>query len=61
MLLTEKEAINKWCPLPHKVEDNCVVSQCMMWRVHDSPYKQGEINNDRRGYCGLAGKVEYTL
>ncbi len=61
MLVTENQAKEKWCPHVNKGEDNCVASQCMMWRVYDSPYKQGEINNDRRGYCGLAGEVEHTL
>ena len=61
MLLTESEAKEKWCPHVRKGEDNCVASQCMMWRVFDAQYMQGEINNDRRGYCGLAGEVEYTL
>lgn len=61
MLVTEEEASKKWCPQASGQQDNCVGSNCMMWRVYDSQYRDGELNNDRRGYCGLAGEVEYTI
>lgn len=34
MILTEKEAQTKWCPMVRHSEDgtgNCIGSECMMW------------------------------
>jgi hypothetical protein len=48
VLLTEKEALEKWCPLPGVIAatdymtdtDTCVASKCMGWRWADPPTKR---------------------
>mgnify|MGYP001606136091 CR=1 FL=1 len=56
MILTEKEAQNKWCPFskPDFVSD-CKASGCAAWRWFEGPLFDGH-EGDRRGFCGLAGK-----
>ncbi len=55
MLLPEKEAKYKTCPLLTTRDDKlrmCLYSGCMMWRYKDEASRaQGS-----EGYCGLAGK-----
>jgi len=53
MLLTEKEAREKWCPVE---EHKCLITDCMAWRWG---WKPKDCPPEKwRGYCGLAGKVE---
>ena len=55
MLLPEKEAKFKNCPLLTTKEDKfrfCLGSACMMWCYMESE-KRSETD---KGYCGLAGK-----
>jgi hypothetical protein len=68
-LPTEKAARQRWCPFgrmsdteehPASINRNddgspralCLASVCMAWRFVVS---QGERQDERRGYCGLAG------
>jgi len=57
MLLTEKEAREKWCPVE---EHKCLITNCMAWRWFDYKTSSKSRWDDglSRGYCGLAGKVE---
>ena len=71
MLLTPKEAAEKWCP-QSMGEDvrwpKCQGSDCMVWRwypgrfvpSYKAPSIPGETPRDPPtvGYCGLAGKPE---
>lgn len=55
MLIVEKEARQKNCPLLKTSDDKmkfCLGAGCMMWR-YKNPERRGE---DSPGYCGLAGK-----
>ncbi|MBG0777143.1 MAG: hypothetical protein H0S85_12015 [Desulfovibrionaceae bacterium] len=55
MLLQEKQAKFKHCPLLTTKEDKyrfCLGSMCMMWR-YKNPEKTGEGD---LGYCGLSGR-----
>ena len=66
MLLTPKEAAEKWCP-QSMGEDvrwpKCQGSDCMAWRWN-SDLRRGlsdvlkQESRPMRGYCGLAGKPE---
>ncbi len=40
-----------YCPL---INDSCKGEICMMWRYNK------KIKSDKNGYCGVAGKYEYT-
>ncbi len=55
MLLTEKEARFKFCPLLKTSDDKmkcCQGSQCMFWR-----FKHLDRHSETDpGYCGIAGK-----
>lgn len=70
MLCTENEACTRWCPhirfqiqkSPYdstcyyvnnryaQTDSNCVGHNCMAWRW--------SLTDNKRGYCGLAGKGE---
>ncbi|ABB39246.1 hypothetical protein Dde_2449 [Oleidesulfovibrio alaskensis G20] len=55
MLLPQKEAREKVCPLlrgPEGQVQCCMGDGCMMWRYRQKD-SRGE---DAQGYCGLAGK-----
>ncbi|GFM33490.1 hypothetical protein LN040_00675 [Desulfovibrio subterraneus] len=55
MLLPEKEARFKTCPLLKTSDDKmkfCQGEACMMWRFKN-PQRKDETDP---GYCGLAGK-----
>lgn len=55
MILTEKEAKYKYCPLLKTSQDKmkfCQGAMCLMWR-YAAPDKTSETDT---GYCGLAGK-----
>jgi hypothetical protein len=55
MLLTEKEARIKVCPVQRSAHGQfcqCFASECAAWR--DSGQKND--NDEPLGYCGLAGK-----
>ena len=68
MILTEKEAMTKWChrAIP-EYTDRCIASRCMAWRWfgfvgEDGTFWEPKPNvtnsyavKERRGYCGLAG------
>jgi hypothetical protein len=64
MLLTEKEAKKKECPqiAPVNVHDHwvkCRASECMAWRwAVVKNHMEERPQNERFGYCGLAGKPE---
>lgn len=76
MILTEKEAVKKWCPFPgisaspgytlrKDILDRCIASKCMAWRWRDSaPPTDVEPPVGgflpRRGFCGLASKPEVS-
>jgi hypothetical protein len=63
MIVTEKEALAKRCPLARAAEQACAGSRCMAWRWVHEP---GEIFQDEdgrntsvsreeaTGFCGLA-------
>jgi len=68
MLVSDKEARNKYCAQGADFRDfYCVGERCMKWRWFDGEdgqpkYKLSSENkwiithyNPRRGYCGLAG------
>lgn len=68
---TEKEAVKLWCPMARyglregtvNYQTNegalCMASGCAMWRwAQDRPLFSDE-EQDRKGYCGLAGKPEH--
>lgn len=56
---TEANANELWCPMQQKPRsrefsssgDNCIASQCAMWRWQWVPRDQDPV----KGYCGLAG------
>lgn len=68
MLLTIKEAKEKWCPMARILSadgnasynyrigsgaaSGCIGCDCMAWREVD------EMKITKKGYCGLAGKPE---
>lgn len=55
MLLPEREAREKICPLQQPKDGQpvyCLGSQCMMWRYR----QKGDKSSDAEGYCGVAGK-----
>jgi len=87
MILTELEAITKWCPHVRMSafvrgaavnryfggaqadERNCIASRCSQWRwaekrnpgfpIYADPKSTPipeYVADDKRGYCGLAGK-----
>lgn len=65
MLLTEEEARKKTCPQSLTIVNGegevleCLASECMAWRwfnQHGLP--ENMQNDERKGYCGLAGKTE---
>jgi len=65
MILTEKEAVTKWCPFskPDFVSD-CKASGCMAWRLHwEDQAIHGMTLSTRTeaGYCGLAGEPESAV
>jgi len=54
MVKTCKEAYNMMCPkrcVPSDEAAVCVADDCMMWRWFDMSDAE-----ERRGFCGLAGK-----
>lgn len=58
MDMTEQEANKKWCPMSRPVTrddepQQCVASECMMWRWAEGGAGAG---GKERGHCGLAGK-----
>lgn len=64
MILTEKEAKQKWCcasmpeydPMKATQPANCYASECMAWRwIEETCTPDGK---SWKGYCGLAGKLE---
>ena len=56
MLLTEKQAQDKVCPMIAK--ENCRASGCMAWRWgYWQKNMYGPAPTDDVGYCGLAGQV----
>jgi len=58
MLVTDKEARKKICPLlnvPFQTPAYCQGSKCMFWRWSNRPGEEKEP----KGYCGLAGKPEF--
>jgi hypothetical protein len=74
MVLTEKNTAAKTCPVsrgapideshPYMGTRPCVGSSCMAWRWYD-PTERWEDGHkrrvdERRGYCGLAGKPEHV-
>lgn len=61
MLLTEEEAVEKWCPqgLATIKEPHCVASKCMAWRWDEGAiWKKVRAQSRWKGYCGLAVKPE---
>ena len=62
MILTEKEAKEKFCP--NFLDVRCPGSECMAWRwagyrpVPGKTAPGGEQQDEAHGYCGLAGKPE---
>lgn len=72
-MLTETEAKTKWCPFVRtdsvgadcafnrttsKLEDynlQCVASDCMAWR-----WILVKSTEEKRGYCGIAGKQDWS-
>jgi hypothetical protein len=73
MLLTEKEARQQTCPVMRYcindvnviqdgqgaiyVHQSCTASDCKMaWRWEGGDF--AEVGENRRGYCGLAGRPE---
>jgi hypothetical protein len=57
MLVTIEEAKTKRCS--RNKNFNCCSTQCMSWRWYDSEDDYAPQNiRDRRGYCGLAGKIK---
>lgn len=55
MLLPEKDARTKYCPLLPSTGESpkqCLGSECMLWRFK-SPDRR---TREDYGYCGLAGK-----
>ena len=72
MLVTEAEALGKWCPMarsnnendaPNRTHQNeiqagcnCIASDCMVWRWSYAPEEAKGNKNGPLGYCGLAGK-----
>lgn len=67
MLVTRAEARSKWCPMARfaaqggtdNSEACCQAAACMMWRWLDAPSRDEETELARRGYCGLAGRLEH--
>jgi len=58
MLLTPKEALDKFCPQTYSIEEGwtrCLNSKCMAWRQSDK-YAMQNRKRVYKGYCGLAGK-----
>jgi hypothetical protein len=62
MILTEKEAKTKWCPMlrigPARENWTCLASDCAMWRWGDRIFDHANRRWIGRGYCGLAGAAE---
>lgn len=71
MLVTEKEAAEKWCQQTFSgTRAQCIGSGCMAWRWAESvPHvctdcgTEGAAWEDqpglRKGYCGLAGATKF--
>jgi len=57
MILTETEAISKFCPYTTSINTGkfCRGSLCMAWRWSNILFPDSP---SRPGYCGLAGKPE---
>ena len=76
MIMTEKEASTKTCPMlrycvnPNQVYESnfavydnspCIATVCPAWRWYDEDACYPEYcSYPRRGYCGMAGPVKYT-
>ncbi|WP_420905132.1 hypothetical protein [Candidatus Magnetaquiglobus chichijimensis] len=67
MYTTEKEAAEKWCcqarheavaQADRKIMVPCIGSGCMAWRWNFSALEEVDLSK-RRGYCGLAGRLEW--
>jgi hypothetical protein len=62
--MTEDEAKTKWCfrrkPDPIYVPEpsniRCIGSACMAWRWQMTVNKDGSIEDEKEGFCGLAGE-----
>ena len=63
MLITEIEGLQYLCPTrgyynaadERYEEHDCETLRCMAWRWYDKP----DCEDERRGYCGLAGKPQH--
>ena len=67
MLIGEYEGSERRCPMKlyrfvdeHNEERgsadrDCETTDCMAWRWYDKP----DCGDERRGYCGLAGKPQH--
>ena len=60
MLITEVDSYDTLCPMRMLNPDKpgryygCETSRCMAWRWYDNP-----DTDERRGYCGLAGRPHF--
>ena len=54
MLVTEKEAQNKYCTQSRRKDSFCQASQCMAFRTIEKAVTE-EKGPALKGFCGLAG------
>jgi len=64
MLMTKETCVNCWCPhyqgwvpnasVNHPSYFLCFGPACSQWRWYDT---EVIVDNERRGYCGLAGPI----
>jgi len=63
MIVTKKEAFEKWCPFvreetkgdiyDHANPYGCIANRCMAWRWSTVP---DDSRKPATGYCGMAGR-----